>query len=379
MKFFARHPRLKWTLRLFGALVLLIALGVVILWVYASRRMGELPNAEEEKRYAALDYYQNGFFVNYEPVTLVRPASTRPSPWLRLAKMLLSAPNAPQKPLPLVPLTRASFSAERDPFSVRWLGHANMIFELDGVRFITDPVFGNAAPIPGIVSRYTPSPLPRTELPELDFVLITHDHYDHLEYETIRALRDSTVPFVTSLGVGARLRGWGIGAERIHELGWGDAVTLGKLQIQAFTARHFSGRTFAGRNKTLWSSFVISGPEHKIYLAADGGYGKHFKEIGDQYGPFDLVCMEIDAWNENWPYNHLFPAEAIKAMRELRGARLMPVHWGVFDLAMHPWDASIRELVKDADEAKLSLVTPVMGEKVTPGVSQTTRWWEESK
>ena len=240
---------------------------------------------------------------------------------------------------------------------------------------MTDPVFGNAAPLPGVVRRYCESPLSRDELPPLDFFIVSHDHYDHLEYKTIRFLRDTETHFIVPLGVGARLRGWGIAPERIHELNWDDSITFAGLKITALTSRHFSGRSGKDRNRTLWAAFLIEGGGKKIFFGADGGYGKHFREIGRKHGPFDLVCLEIDAWNERWPNNHMFPGEVIKAYQDLGGKTLLPIHWGVFDLAMHPWDESIRKVMEHARKAEIRIITPKMGEKTLPESADTAEWW----
>ena len=181
---------------------------------------------------------------------------------------------------------------------------------------------------------------------------------------------------MTALGVGARLRGWGIAADRIHELNWHDSATVAGVKITALLARHFSGRSLKDRDRTLWASYIFEADGRKIFFGGDSGYGKHFKEIGDAHGPFDLTCLEIDAWNERWPDNHMFPHQTIRAHRDLRGRELLPIHWGVFDLAIHPWDESIRQIAGFAAESEIPLLTPRMGETVTPGQSETGRWWE---
>lgn len=339
----------------------------------ASIEMGRAPSPDELQSFVGLDNYADGIFVNREPVVL-RLKKGRPH--RSIVRLFRKSQHAPDQALPAVPLKRNSFAAEPDAFSVRWLGHSTVIFELAGARFITDPVFGNAAPLPRAMQRYTPSPLARKDLPPLDFVLISHDHYDHLEYETIRFFRDRDVPFVVPLGVGARLRGWGIPPERIRELNWEQSITVGGVRITAQTARHFSGRTFRDRNTTLWNAYVLQGGGKSVFFGADGGYGAHFREIGAAFGPFDLICLEIDTWNELWPNTHLFPEEVIQAQQDLGGGPLLPIHWGVFDLAMHPWDESIRQVAEHASRAGAPLFTPRLGEKAIPGATATQPWWE---
>ena len=361
-------------------LLILLSLGVCILLILAAcaaccvcARFGELPGESEQRRFSLLPNYSSRGFVNREPAG--RP-SIKTASSAGFFRFLFTSPNAPDFELPRVPLNRNSFSAEPGVFEVFWLGHSSLIFELASVRFMTDPVFGNAAPLPGIVRRYCEPPLPRTELPELDFILISHDHYDHLEYATIRALRNAGIHFITPLGVGARLRGWGIAPERIHELNWGESTQFAGLKVTALCARHFSGRSTSDRNRTLWAAFLIEGGGKRIFFGADGGYGAHFREIGDQHGPIDLVCLEIDAWNERWPNNHLFPDEVIRAFLDLKGRTLLPIHWGVFDLAMHPWDESIRKVMEHAQKAGIRIMTPKMGEKTLPESSGTGIWWK---
>ncbi len=353
-------------------LILLFPVCLLLAGCGVATKMGELPDTADEAYFSSLPNYRDGKFVNQgeEPVVNMRRFSI-----FRMLRHLNSSDNGPTVELPQIKLTGKDFAEQPDEFSVIWLGHSSLIIELDHLRFAVDPVFGNAAPVPGVVKRYVPSPLPRHELPKLDFVIITHDHYDHLEYDTIQALRDTQTVFVTTLGVGARLRGWGIPAGRIIEMNWDEFIGFGGLKITALPARHFSGRTLDGRNKTLWASFVIEGNNRKIYLGGDGGYGTHFKEIGSKYGPFDLIFLEIDAWNENWSGNHLFPIEAVNAYHELKGKQLLPIHWGVFDLAHHPWDDSIRYLELLARRNQVNLLTPQMGQKVIPGVTATQAWW----
>lgn len=350
----------------------LIALLCILTACALHSQFGALPEEAEIRRFQTLPNYSNGQFHNLESVHMnVKKLARKPG----FFRFLLDSSNAPESELPAVRLTRNSFASKPGEFNVTWLGHSMLIVELAGRRFLTDPVFGNAAPVPFVVRRYCDSPLPREELPPLDFILISHDHYDHLEYATIRFFRNSDVPFVVPLGVGAILRGWGIAPERIRELNWNDSIMLNEIRITALTNRHFSGRRLGNRNQTLWASFLFEGGGKKIYFGADGGYGKHFREIGTRYGPFDLTCLEIDAWNERWPHNHLFPDEVIQAQMDLRGKRLLPIHWGVFDLAMHPWDESIGKVRSLAEQKRLLLLTPKMGERIQPESARTTPWW----
>lgn len=327
---------------------------------YTLSRIGDAPSESEIAFFEKLPNYRNGKFLNLEPFELNTKKIAKKAGFFRF---IFASPNAPKRPYPRQELVKASFPAKPEEFNVCWLGHSTVIFELGGRRFMVDPVFGNAAPIPWAVNRFVPSPLPLDELPELDFVVISHDHYDHLEYAAIRALRKKKCPIITSLGVGARLRGWGIPAKRIIEMNWNNYTTVAGVKIHAHPARHFSGRSFDDRFSTLWSAFSFERNGKKIFFGADGGYGKHFARIGKEHGPFDLVCLEIDAWNERWPNNHSFPHEVIKEFKELRGKLLLPIHWGVFDLAMHPYYESINKICDLAKKNNVPLLLPAMGER----------------
>ena len=352
-----------------------------------SRNMGELPPEKDQKKFSLLSYYKDGRFVNGEEIKIFPKSDKKKKRRWGMFRFLFQSKNAPEHPLPKVTLSPEDFKGKKDDFSVRWLGHSSLVFELAGKRFMTDPIFGNAAPVPFVVRRYTENPMKIKELPELDFVIISHDHYDHLEYDFVRKIRFEKYPIVTALGVGARLRSWGIEKDRIKELGWNESVTIGNIKVTAVPSRHFSGRSWKDRFQTLWASYVIesvpekaSGKESngkKIFFGADSGYGKHFAAIGKEYGPFDLVCLEIDAGNENWPYNHMFPREMPLAFRDLKGNLFLPIHWGVFDLAMHKWDLSIGEIVKEAKKNKIPYFTPLMGEKVvlTEKNLPQKEWW----
>lgn len=362
-----------------GVLTLLLLLSSCV-----SERMGALPGEKEKEMFAKLPYYNSktGKFCNEEKVVMHLPRGVK-GKW-GLFRFIFTSENAPGKDLPIVKLSRRDFPPEKDAFSVRWLGHSTLILEMEGLRFMTDPVFGNAAPLPGVLRRYGKQPLPIKELPELDFVLISHDHYDHLEYSFIRKIRFEKFPVICPYGVGARLRSWGIGKERIKEIGWWESINIGKLKITATPARHFSGRSWSDRDQTLWASYVIEGKGKKVFFGGDSGYGRHFAGIGKKFGPFDLVCMEIDAWNEKWPNNHIFPHEIPKAVKELKGKLFLPIHWGVFDMARHKWDLSIEMLMEEVKKSAIPCATPKMGEKFfpaspSPSPIPSSFWWKEKK
>jgi L-ascorbate metabolism protein UlaG (beta-lactamase superfamily) len=263
---------------------------------------------------------------------------------------------------------------------VTWLGHSTTLLEIDGHRVLTDPVWGDrASPVQFAgPKRFHRAPVPIDQLPPLDAILVSHDHFDHLDYPTVRALAALEAPFVTSLGVGAHLEAWGVPRSRIHELDWWEAVTIGGLRFHAAPARHFSGRGFGTTNATLWSSWSIEGERHRVFFSGDTGLTEEFAEVGQRLGPFDLVMLEVGAYHPAWGSIHLGPDNAFVAHRLLGGGLLMPVHWGTFDLALHAWDQPAERLVTRAESTGVRLVTPRLGRPVEPArVEGADPWWRE--
>lgn len=342
------------------------------------QEFGHFQTADDLSEYEKLPYFQNGRFQSPEPLYHKSERAVRgPTGFWRF---IFPQPYAFGGKFPMVELTRTSFPEKPEEFAVYWLGHSSMILELGGKRFLVDPVFGNAAPVPGIVRRYVKSPIKREDLPPIDYVILTHDHYDHLEYSTMRYFTNErkSTRFIVPLGVEKHLEKWGISADRIEKLGWDDTFGTDSFLITAEKTAHFSGRTYKGRNTTLWTSYVLeqTGGGKRIYIGGDSGYGKHFKEIGDRYGGFDVAFLETDAWNNVWAQTHMFPDQVLQAYKDLKARSFVPIHWGVFDLAQHPWNETILMLQMLTEQrADINMLTPRMGEKLIPGMIGTTDWW----
>lgn len=354
--------------------VAVVPLMAVILFAgCALREFGQVP--QDISGYEKLPYFAGGTFRNHEALPHY-PDRIRGGKAGRL-RFILPNSNAPEAPLPTVSPDKEALAAPPEELAAYWLGHSSLIIELEGKRFLVDPVFGNAAPIPFVVRRYGPPPLERENLPLPDYVLITHDHYDHLEYATIRYFKNMPTQFIVPLGVGEHLVKWGIPSEKIHELAWGDEFNQNGIHIIAERALHYSGRTDSTRNSSLWASYVLKGSRKRVFISGDTGYSDHLRAIGTEHGPFDLAFFEIDGWNPGWPKTHLFPDEVIRAYHDVQAKVMVPVHWGVFDLAIHPWDESIRMIASLADKnGGITLLTPLMGQKLVPGITQVSRWWE---
>jgi L-ascorbate metabolism protein UlaG (beta-lactamase superfamily) len=274
---------------------------------------------------------------------------------------------------------------------VTWMGHSSMLVEIDGVKVLIDPVWDERASPSQWAGpkRFFAAPVRLEDLPAVDAVLVSHDHYDHLGEETIRRLAGLEsmrgARWVTSLGVGEMLREFGVRAEQIAELDWTQSVAVNGLEITAVPSRHFSGRGMFNRFETLWSSFVLKGGRHTIYFGADSGWWEGFGEIGAAYGPFDLVMLEIGAFDVLWDGIHLGPDGAVRAFEALGGAGadgrglMMPIHWGLFDLALHAWRQPIERLVEVAGEKRIKLWAPEPGRptEVVSGVELRSDWWRK--
>ncbi|MDB5137440.1 MAG: fold metallo-hydrolase [Mucilaginibacter sp.] len=282
---------------------------------------------------------------------------------------------------PLGPFTTKASIYNKPPASglrITLIGHSSLLIEIDGKRILTDPVWSERVSFLSFMGpkRFFDPPLPLNQLPPLDAVLLSHDHYDHLDKNTIKFFADKTIPFFCSLGVGQYLEKWGINRNFITEIEWGDSVMIGHdLILTATPARHFSGRGIINRNETLWSSFVLKGPKHNIFFGADSGWFPGFKEIGDAFGPFDLTMLEIGAYGKYWPDIHMGPDNASNAHIALRGKLMMPIHWGTFNLALHAWYEPIERLLQYAKDKKIKLFIPEPGKPTEVKGALNSEWW----
>jgi L-ascorbate metabolism protein UlaG (beta-lactamase superfamily) len=265
-------------------------------------------------------------------------------------------------------------------FRATWLGHSTVLLELDGRRVLTDPVFAyRISPVRFAgPKRFHPVPAGIDELPPLDAVLLSHDHYDHLCRSTMEALAKQRVPIVTALGVGAHLEAFGVDPAVITELDWNESATVGGIRFTATPSQHFSGRGPLDRNKTLWASWVIESERRKVFFSGDTGLTDDFAAIGQKHGPFDLVMLEVGAFHPSWGSIHLGPENALKVFSMLGGGTLLPVHWGTFNLALHDWDEPAETLLELATAQRARILTPRLGAPFEPEhVEGTSPWWRE--
>jgi len=255
-----------------------------------------------------------------------------------------------------------------DKVSVTWFGHSTVLLQIAGKNILIDPVFSNhASPFALMGPKAFPysNPYSIDNLPEIDAVLISHDHYDHLDYETIINLKKQAIPFYVPLGLGAHLEKWGIPTGNITEAEWWDEFRFDQqILLACVPMRHFSGRGIADRNKTLWAGWVVKSEKHTIIHTGDSGYGAHFKQIGEKYGPFDLTMVECGQYNEGWPYIHMTPEETVQAHIDMDGRLLLPIHWGRFNLSLHSWTDPVERASAASNQKNVNLITPVPGQEV---------------
>ena len=345
------------------------------------RSLGSTPNGLRRERIQASPRWDGGAFRNLHPVLprLLRTDVAMPS----IREFLFGGERrVPRAPLPSMDPRDGWRKKPRSGLRATWLGHSTVLIEIDGLRVLTDPVWGlRASPSQWAgPKRFQPVPVPVRSLPPLDVVVISHDHYDHLDYGTIRALARHDVPFVTSLGVGAHLEAWGVSADRIIELDWWESYALPEvdLTVTAAPSQHFSGRGLRSRNSTLWSSMVIRSRRHAVFFSGDTGLTTEYAAIHQRLGPFDLVMLEVGAFHPAWGHIHLGPENALEAWALLGQSAFLPVHWGTFSLAMHAWDEPAETLLALGPKRGVPLVMPQLGEPVEPSqVERVTPWWRD--
>jgi L-ascorbate metabolism protein UlaG (beta-lactamase superfamily) len=336
--------------------------------------LGQNPKGEALTELNKQPNYVNGAFQNLqytEDTTQIKRVG--------ILKLLFGKPDSltPPKQLPWVKTDLKTLPDDKPV--VVWFGHSSVLIKHQGINILIDPIFSdNAGPIPGLIKAFKGSTNYNVEdLPPIDVVIVSHDHYDHLDYRTLKKLCGQVKKIVVPLGVGSHLRYWGYKPEQIQELNWHQSYVLPKgLTITATPARHGSNRTFVA-NKTLWASYVIKTGDYRIFYSGDGGFGHHFKTIGSQYGPFDLALIECGQYGPNWPHSHMFPAQTAQAATDLQASVLQPVHWAKFAESAHIWNEPIRLLLPAARKSGLNVTIPRIGEPYVIGTVPLKRiWWE---
>lgn len=367
-------------------LVVLLLLGCVAAGIFIflrSARFGALPENEHLARIQHSPHYADGMFHNLLPTEVLRDGRGFVSTLVQ-SFFIKKERSSPDMPVPTVKTPLKSL--KRDLDTVIWLGHSSFFVQLGGQRILIDPVLSDyAAPVPFGTrafpgsSTYTPD-----DIPEIDLLLISHDHWDHLDHPTLMALRPKIRRIYCGLGVGAHLQRWGFSRSIIHEGDWGEQITLKDLTVHITSARHFSGRSLV-RNKTLWVGFVLETPQRRIFYSGDSGYGPHFAELGKRFGPLDLVLLECGQYDRRWNLIHMMPEETARAADDLRARVLLPAHSGKFSIAYHAWDEPYKRITAASRGRAWRLVTPMIGEALAleskqgagEGEKRMVAWWQQ--
>jgi L-ascorbate metabolism protein UlaG (beta-lactamase superfamily) len=357
----------------FGIIVFLIVASVYLFMHGA--QFGALPSGEGLKKIRASPHYRNGMFQNISRT----PQLTGDDGFFGILRKFLFDRNAARTPPAPIPSVKTDL-LRLDPNSqlLVWFGHSSYFMMVNGKTFLMDPVFsGHASPL-----RFTTKSFPGSDiysvrdLPDIDYLFISHDHWDHLDYKTILQLKPKVKKIITGLGVSAHLKAWGYDPHIIHEKDWDERLILEEgFEVDTISARHFSGRGFK-RNRSQWMSFVLTTPDRKIFIGGDSGYGRHFAETGNKFGPFDLAVLENGQYNNNWKYIHMTPEESVQAALDLGARKLLPVHWAKFSLSLHAWDEPIIRIKKESAVKNMPLLHPKIGEVVYLDRDQIfSDWW----
>jgi L-ascorbate metabolism protein UlaG (beta-lactamase superfamily) len=363
--------------------VIAILILAYVLFVSFNPAFGGDITKEEQKVYAQSENFKNEIFVNKQKVDLVDGIGKI----IKISRKFFfeKVPNGrPQDDILVHNIDSTNIADYHSPTRLIWFGHSAFLLQINNKTILIDPMFGDVpAPHPWLGGNRFSSNLPIAieKLPNIDAVLISHDHYDHLDYGSIKKLKDKVGMFYVPLGVGVHLKAWGVSPDSIVELDWWQEAKHEDLVFRCTPARHFSGRKFSNRQSTLWSSWIIASDTENIFFSGDSGYGPHFKEIGDKYGPFDFAMMECGQYNTMWPDVHMFPEETAQAGIDIKATKIMPIHWGAFKLAMHPWKDPILRVVAKADELQIPVITPGIGEPflIKDNNFENRHWWKKVK
>lgn len=358
--------------------ILVVFTIAVVLFVNLSPTFGGKVSEDQKQHYKLSKNYTEGKFEN---VTAINMDMSLKDMGSLMIKMMRKIPNAiPDNSIPIEKIEAASIKTPEDSTRLYWFGHSTFLIQIDNKNILIDPMFGDVpAPHPMLGTKRFSKELPIEieQLPKIDAVLLSHDHYDHLDYGSIQRLKDKVNTFYTPLGLSAHLLKWGIEKERIIELDWWQETVFQGLTFKCTPAQHFSGRKFS-RNNSLWCSWIIESESDNIFFSGDSGYASHFKEIGEKYGPFDFAMLECGQYNEMWPDVHMFPEQTAQAGLDLRAKQFMPIHWGAFKIAMHTWTDPIERVSKKAKELNIKLITPKIGEPIILQRQSlpTEQWWK---
>lgn len=360
-------------------LVLLVVVGALFFITFLTTdglaSFGGTATGERLARMTQSPRWKDGRFLNLEPTEMMKEGTGAAA----LEWFTNREHRSPTCQLPLVRDASALATPPASELRLTWLGHSTTLLEVDGVRVLTDPQFSERASPSTIAGprRFHPPPLALEALPPIDAVVVSHDHYDHLDMNSVKALAKKGVHFHVGLGVGAHLEAWGVPAEQVHELDWWEERALPNgVRLVATPARHFSGRTLTDRDHTSWTSWTVVGPRHRVFFSGDTGLTDQFTQVREKLGPLDVALLEIGQYHPSWGSIHLGPKGALEAHRMLGAATLLPIHWGTFELGLHDWNEPPETLLKEAGPLGVITITPRLGEPIEPLTgARGTPWW----
>lgn len=361
-----------------GIILLLIIVGFVFL--HLSPEFGGKITDVQKEVYEKKANYRAGKFENLVPTPMTMDFRTITT----LVRDYIKG-NPKSRPATPLPVTKvdSSFFAEATPGNTRitWFGHSAFFLEIENLNILIDPMLGEVpAPHPWLGGkRFNPQlPIQPESLPAIDFVIYSHDHYDHLDYGSVIKIKDKVEKFYVPLGLGAHLEAWGVSSDKIQELNWGDSAIHKGIKLVCTPARHFSGRGLFDKDATLWSSWVIKSSGKTLYFSGDSGYGPHFKSIGQEHGPFDFAMLECGQYDKRWEAIHMMPEQTVKAAQDLGAKLMMPIHWGAFKLSLHNWNDPVVRASAEAQKLGVPFITPQIGETIVLDGApiSTHKWWE---
>ena len=358
-------------------LVVLLVLIIAVSLFMKQPQFGKVASGNDLKRIASSSNYREGKFKNLTYTPDLKEGVS----YFTVMKDFFFNKSKRSRPPRILPSVKTDLLKLNPAENVLiWFGHSSYFLQLDGKKILVDPVFsGHASPVTFTTKSFPGSNVYTVDdMPEIDYLFITHDHYDHLDYQTIVKLKPKVKKVITGLGVAEHLQYWGYKKGIIAEKDWNEELILDDgFIVNTTSTRHFSGRGFK-RNASLWLSFVLKTPTMKIFIGGDSGYDAYFKEIGNRYGPFDLAILECGQYNDYWKYIHMLPEETVQVAEDLKAKQFIPVHWAKFSLALHDWDEPIIRVTRESKKKNIPVITPMIGEAVNlkaPGIF--TNWWEE--
>jgi L-ascorbate metabolism protein UlaG (beta-lactamase superfamily) len=360
-------------------LIIVLTLVIAVYVFMQQSKFGKAPAGERLRQIKNSPNYKAGKFKNLSET----PSLTEGASFFSVLHAFIFNRNKLSQPPAVLPSKKTDLlSLHPDKDVIVWFGHSSYFMQVDGKRILVDPVFsGNASPLRFTTKSFKGADVySAADMPAIDYLFISHDHWDHLDYTTVLELKPKIKKIITGLGTGAHLEHWGFDKKMIIEKDWNEEVILDNgFVVNTVPARHFSGRGFK-RQQALWMSFVLQTPRMKVFLGGDSGYDTHFADIGKRFGPFDLAILECGQYNKSWKYIHMMPEELILAGEDLKAKKIMPVHWAKFELAMHDWDDPIRRVVVEAGRKNFPVIHPMIGEETDLQNMQTgIDWWMEVK